>query len=84
MPEEKTKVDYQNMPEIPEEDRAQWCYENVKRLIVYVNTLESWRFAKFKSLDELIAEGEANAKENDDSSTDRESGTADTDSNKPA
>ena len=51
-PNSPQQVDFANMPEVPEEERLNWVYENTKRIIYYINTLEHWRHAKFKSLDE--------------------------------
>ena len=82
MPEDKQQ-NWKDMPEIPEEEKMDWLYQNMKRLIVYVNTLENWRHAKFKSLDQLIKEAsDEQPKETNDSATDGKSAPVDSDSNK--
>jgi len=86
-PEQPQQADFANMPEVPEKERLNWVYENTKRIIYYINTMEHWRHAKFKSLDELKNEQKeaANGKEqNDKQGADGESKPTDTDSNNPA
>lgn len=55
MPEETKQQKFSEMPEVPEAEKLEWCYENIKRLIYFANTLEHWRHAKFRTLDEVIA-----------------------------
>ena len=76
------KPDFANMPEVPEEQRAEWVYENTKRIIYYINTLEHWRHAKFKSLDEI--KQEASNGKTDEQATDGKDKSADSDSNNPS
>ena len=92
MPEEnKTKQpDFANMPEVPEEERLEWCYQNVKRIIYFINTFEHWRHAKFKSLDEVVAaqkeeqDDTGQKEETDSKGADGESKSVNTDSDNPA
>ena len=81
-PQEK---DFANMQEVPEEKRLEWVYENTKRIIYYINTLEHWRHAKFKSLDEIKKESEeAKNGKADEQRANAENKPADTDSSNPS